>query len=79
MSGVLVLTRKSNQSIMIGDDIEISVLAIMGEKVRIGIEAPRSVPVFRREVYVEIQEDQDTGEESADISRALEGLRSEAG
>jgi carbon storage regulator len=45
---VLVLTRKSNQSIMIGDDIEISVLAIMGEKVRIGIEAPRSVPVFRR-------------------------------
>ena len=54
---MLVLTRKSNQSIMIGDDIEISVLAVMGEKVRIGIEAPRSVPVFRREVYVEIQED----------------------
>jgi len=53
---VLVLTRKSNQSIMIGDEIEISVLAIMGEKVRIGIEAPRSVPVFRREVFVEIQE-----------------------
>ena len=56
---MLVLTRKSNQSIMIGDDIEISVLAIMGEKVRLGIEAPRSVPVFRREVYVEIREDAD--------------------
>jgi carbon storage regulator len=42
---------------MIGDEIEISVLAIMGEKVRIGIKAPRSVPVFRREVYVEIRED----------------------
>jgi carbon storage regulator len=54
---MLVLTRKSNQSIMIGDEIEISVLAIMGEKVRIGIEAPRSVPVFRREVYMEIRED----------------------
>ena len=54
---MLVLTRKSNQSIMIGDEIEISVLAIMGEKVRIGIEAPRSVPVFRREVYMEIQEE----------------------
>jgi carbon storage regulator len=54
---MLVLTRKSNQSIMIGDEIEISVLAITGEKVRIGIEAPRSVPVFRREVYVEIRED----------------------
>jgi carbon storage regulator len=38
---MLVLTRKSNQSIMIGDDIEVSVLSIMGEKVRIGIQAPR--------------------------------------
>jgi carbon storage regulator len=56
---LLVLTRKSNQSIMIGDDIEVSVLAIMGEKVRIGIEAPRSVPVFRKEVYVEIQQERD--------------------
>ena len=62
---MLVLTRKTNQSIMIGDDIEISVLAVMGEKVRIGIEAPRSVPVFRKEVYVEIQEgsDDDTGDQ----------------
>jgi carbon storage regulator len=77
MARVLVLTRKSNQSIMIGDDIEISVLAIMGEKVRIGIEAPRSVPVFRREVYVEIQEDQD-GEPRADVNGALERLKSES-
>jgi len=75
MSGVLVLTRKSNQSIMIGDDVEISVLAIMGEKVRIGIEAPRSVPVFRREVYVEIQQDQDAGETGADVNGALDRLK----
>ena len=54
---MLVLTRKSNQSIMIGDDIEISVLSIMGEKVRIGIQAPREIPVFRKEVYLEIQEE----------------------
>jgi carbon storage regulator len=78
-SGVLVLTRKSNQSIMIGDDIEISVLAIMGEKVRIGIEAPRSVPVFRREVYVEIQEDEDTTDEPPEVDRALEGLNADTG
>jgi carbon storage regulator len=71
---VLVLTRKSNQSIMIGDDIEISVLAVMGEKVRIGIEAPRSVPVFRREVYVEIQEG-DEDAEGEDVGAALNGLR----
>ena len=54
---MLVLTRKSNQSIMIGDDIEVSVLSIMGEKVRIGIQAPREIPVFRKEVYLEIQQD----------------------
>ena len=71
---MLVLTRKSNQSIMIGDDIEISVLAVMGEKVRIGIEAPRSVPVFRREVYVEIQEGDD-GDDQEDVDAAFNGLR----
>ena len=63
--GVLVLTRKTNQSIMIGDEVEISVLAVIGEKVRIGIEAPRSVPVFRKEVYVEIQEGSDDTDELA--------------
>ena len=76
---MLVLTRKSNQSIMIGDDIEISVLAIMGEKVRIGIEAPRSVPVFRREVYVEIQEDQEETDARGHVNGALEQLKSESG
>jgi carbon storage regulator len=44
---------------MIGDDIEVSVLAIMGEKVRIGIQAPRSIPVFRKEVYIDIQRDRE--------------------
>jgi carbon storage regulator len=42
---------------MIGDDIEVSVLSIMGEKVRIGIQAPRDIPVFRKEVYLEIQQE----------------------
>jgi carbon storage regulator len=50
---MLVLTRRSSQSIMIGDDIEISVLATAGDKVKIGVRAPRSIPVFRREVYLE--------------------------
>jgi carbon storage regulator len=54
---MLVLTRKSNQSIMIGDDIEVSVLSVMGEKVRVGIQAPRDIPVFRKEVYLEIQQE----------------------
>ncbi len=53
---MLVLTRKTNQSIMIGDDIEISILSVAGEKVRIGIDAPRDIAVFRKEVYEAIGE-----------------------
>jgi carbon storage regulator len=54
---VLVLTRKSNESIMIGDDVELSILSVSGDKVRIGIEAPREIPVFRKEVWLEIQQE----------------------
>jgi carbon storage regulator len=72
---MLVLTRKSNQSIMIGDEIEVSVLAIMGEKVRIGIEAPRSIPVFRKEVYLEIQQDQPREEDRKEVDDALNRLK----
>ncbi len=57
---MLVLTRKSNQSIMIGDEIEVSVLSVMGEKVRIGIQAPQRVPVFRKEIYLEIHREAGT-------------------
>jgi carbon storage regulator len=52
---VLVLTRKSGQSIMIGDDVEVRVLAASGDKVRLGIQAPPSVPVHRMEVYLEVR------------------------
>ncbi len=75
---MLVLTRKSNQSIMIGDDIEVTVLSIMGEKVRIGIQAPRDIPVFRTEVYLEIKEEREAAEvgESAreEVDAALRKL-----
>jgi carbon storage regulator len=73
---LLVLTRKSNQSIMIGDDIEVSVLSIMGEKVRIGIQAPRTIPVFRKEVYLEIQQEKAAGGR-AEVEEALENLSTE--
>ncbi len=85
---MLVLTRKSNQSIMIGDDIEVSVLSIMGEKVRIGIQAPRDIPVFRKEVYLEIQEERPGAENEvgagagaeqevrAEVDAGLPGLES---
>jgi carbon storage regulator len=62
---MLVLTRKSNQSIMIGDDIEVSVLSVMGDKVRIGIQAPQEVPVFRTEIYLEIH--REDGAKTTDV------------
>jgi carbon storage regulator len=67
---------------MIGDGIQVSVLAVMGEKVRIGIEAPRSVPVFRQEVWLEIQRDRaaEDGSGASDaeaVTDALEKLKSD--
>ncbi|NLM27969.1 MAG: carbon storage regulator CsrA, partial [Clostridiaceae bacterium] len=50
---MLVLSRKKGQSIMIGNDIEISIVEIQGEQVRLGISAPREVSVHRKEVYEE--------------------------
>jgi carbon storage regulator len=72
---MLVLTRKSNQSIMIGDQIEVSVLSVVGDKVRIGIQAPRDVPVFRKEVYLEIQSEETPGRSARDeVDDALNRL-----
>ncbi len=74
---MLVLTRKSNQSIMIGDDVEVSVLSIMGEKVRLGISAPRDVPVFRKEVYLEIQQERGEDPQAQQaVDAALDRLKS---
>jgi carbon storage regulator len=73
---MLVLTRKKNQSIMIGDQIEVSVLAVSRDKIRLGITAPRDVPVFRKEVYISIQGEraaQNTGA-GEKVSEALDEL-----
>jgi carbon storage regulator len=73
---MLVLTRKPNESIMIGDEIEFSILSVTGEKVRIGIEAPREIPVFRKEVWLTMrQEDVAAGPGArAEVNEALKRL-----
>jgi carbon storage regulator len=53
---MLVLTRQTEESIIIGDDVEIVVVAVSGNRVRLGINAPRSISVHRKEVYEAIQE-----------------------
>ncbi|MBI2914871.1 MAG: carbon storage regulator CsrA [Firmicutes bacterium] len=54
---MLVLTRRVDESIMIGDDIKVTVIDIRGEQVKLGIVAPKSIPVHREEIYREIQEE----------------------
>jgi carbon storage regulator len=71
---MLVLTRKSNQSIMIGDDIELFVLSTTGEKVRIGIQAPRDIPIFRKEIYLEIRQ-QHLATDTSTRAQANEALK----
>ena len=74
---MLVLTRKTNQSIMIGDDVEITVLAVARDKIRLGITAPRDVPVFRKEVYLSIKGETlgDDGEAAGKVEGALDALK----
>lgn len=63
---MLVLTRKPKESIVIGDDIEITIVEIRGDQVRIGIEAPRSLAVFRKEIYVDIRDANERAAASAE-------------
>ena len=60
---MLVLSRKKNESIIINDDITIVVVEIRGDKVRLGIEAPKEVPVHRNEVYEAIRRNMEAGSE----------------
>ena len=63
---MLVLSRKVNQEICIGDDIRVMVIEIRGDKVRLGVVAPRDVPVHRHEVYDAIKREQDTTDSDCD-------------
>ena len=53
---MLALSRKINESVIINENIEVTILEIKGDQVKIGINAPKSVPVFRKELYLQIEE-----------------------
>ncbi|MCM1267468.1 MAG: carbon storage regulator CsrA [Bacteroidales bacterium] len=61
---MLALSRKKNEALVINNNVEVTVLEIKGEQVKLGISAPREVPVYRKEVYVQIQ---DANKEAGDV------------
>ena len=68
---MLALSRKKNEALVINNNVEVTVLEIKGEQVKLGISAPREVPVYRKEVYVQIQ---DANKEAGDVE-GMEALK----
>ncbi len=68
---MLALARKVNESIVINNDIEITVLDIKGDQVKLGIAAPKTIPIYRKEIYVQIQE---ANKEAADHTPTPEDM-----
>lgn len=69
---MLALSRKLNESIIIGNEIEVTVLEVKGDQVKIGISAPKSVPIYRKEIYLQIKE---SNKEASDTTASDEVLK----
>ncbi len=68
---MLALSRKKNESIIVNNDVEITILEIKGDQVKIGITAPKSVPIYRKEVYLQIKE----ANKEASTSEGIDALK----
>ena len=73
MNKILALTRKKGESLVVNNNIEITVLEIRGDQIKIGISAPKNVPVYRKEVYLQIQKENEASLK-ADGLEALKNL-----
>ena len=69
---MLALSRKKDETVIINDDIEITIIEIKGDQVKIGISAPKSVPIYRKEVYMQIQNANKEAAQSVDIKNIKE-------
>ena len=69
---MLALLRKKDEAVIINDDIEITIIEIKGDQVKIGISAPKSVPIYRKEVYMQIQNANKEAAQSVDIKNIKE-------
>jgi carbon storage regulator len=73
---VLVLTRRANQSIMIGHEIVVTVLEVRGDQVRLGIKAPRSIDVHREEIFAQLQRaNRDAAQSPKQAAESLQGVK----
>lgn len=71
---MLILSRKINEKIMIGDDISVSIIEIRGDQVKLGVDAPRAIKVFRQEVFDAIKAENKAAAESIPVLPALQLL-----
>ncbi|MFB1082273.1 carbon storage regulator CsrA [Jeotgalibacillus sp. JSM ZJ347] len=66
---MLVLTRKTGEAIRIGDDIEITVLSVQGDQIKLGIDAPKHVDIHRKEIFLAIQEENEAANNTVDLTK----------
>ena len=76
---MLALARKKGESVVIGDDIEVVVLGIVGEQVRLGIVAPKRIPVHRKEIFEQIQAENVQARDAASVSAMRDLTNPKAG
>lgn len=72
---MLALSRKLNESIILGNDIEVTILEIKGDQVKLGISAPKSVSIYRKELYVQIQEENKKSALSSNMENLAKSLK----
>ena len=66
---MLALSRKKDEAIIINDNIEVKILEIKGDQIKIGVSAPKSVPIYRKEVFTQIQEANKEASQSVDMEK----------
>lgn len=71
---MLALSRKINESVMLGNDVEVTILEIKGDQVKVGINAPKSIPIYRKEIYIQIQQANQDAVSKTVSAQALEEL-----